>query len=747
MRMINRLISAGLITGILFPGLVILIRCLPHGVPLAGPDFLFQFEPWWEFTRESIRSGRLPWWDASVMLGYPHLADPQSALFYPLNWLMLLAPVGPSLALLTGAHLALTGLFTACWMRSRGGCLPAALFSGMAISSSGFLLSHVGAGHYTLICAAAWTPAVLWQLDRFRMTQSHRTLMGAGICWSLQFLAGHLQTSLLTTLAAAIWFGCRGSIRSCGISKRQLAGPALMILLMVGGPFLLALELAHQSILPEPIPQSIVRDALPPQNLTTLIFPNIQGGLSAETYTGSETFHETYNYLGIAVLLFAMTAPVRSNRVLYILLLLGAGLSILPRIPGASALMTSIPALGITRRWARSMFLADIAGVMLAGHGIHAWLTGTLNHRRGRAVCGLMILLAVGIYHSAGWFLIPVASIQRDLLVTITLTLLITGLMLFKNKQPVTDSGMKSILLILLAVIALSDLSFRGWRFLRPANPAYRTSFLRLAGQLHQTIPQSDTRILFYQSPELTNRYFKLGYDTITGYRPWPLDRFRTAMQSANGIANSRFEDFPSFSAPFRLTRLAGIAYWIGPPAPFDGLDARLTGTIGKDLIYTDDAAMPRAWLTPEWETIERAHVLKRLADPDWSPATTALLETSPEWHSASQPADGSPETVQYRRKHDGHCILDVAAARPGILVFTDVWYPGWSASIDARSTPVFHVDHLFQGVAVPAGHYRIEFRYTPGWRWGCVFLPILGLAGSLGWIVRQTWSARHADS
>ena len=48
-------------------------------------DPVLQFQPWLEFNRRMIRSGRLPLWNSLAGCGAPHLANGQSAVFDPFH--------------------------------------------------------------------------------------------------------------------------------------------------------------------------------------------------------------------------------------------------------------------------------------------------------------------------------------------------------------------------------------------------------------------------------------------------------------------------------------------------------------------------------------------------------------------------------------------------------------------------------------------------------------------------------------
>ena len=55
---------------------------------LVGLDVFTYFYPYKAYAAEVVRQGRLPLWNPYLFMGVPFLANAQTALFYPLNFLL-----------------------------------------------------------------------------------------------------------------------------------------------------------------------------------------------------------------------------------------------------------------------------------------------------------------------------------------------------------------------------------------------------------------------------------------------------------------------------------------------------------------------------------------------------------------------------------------------------------------------------------------------------------------------------------
>ena len=57
---------------------------------------------------------------------------------------------------------------------------------------------------------------------------------------------------------------------------------------------------------------------------------------------------------------------------------------------------------------------------------------------------------------------------------------------------------------------------------------------------------------------------------------------------------------------------------------------------------------------------------------------------------------------------------MEAELSTPGIVVFSEMFYPGWWVYVDGVRRDVLCVDHAFRGVRVEPGKHEIEMRYRP---------------------------------
>jgi hypothetical protein len=68
-------------------------------------------------------------------------------------------------------------------------------------------------------------------------------------------------------------------------------------------------------------------------------------------------------------------------------------------------------------------------------------------------------------------------------------------------------------------------------------------------------------------------------------------------------------------------------------------------------------------------------------------------------------------EAVNYSRTNN---TFTVETKNEGILVLSEIMYPGWKAAIDGKPVEILIQDDLLRSVLIPAGHHVVTFHFQP---------------------------------
>jgi hypothetical protein len=167
-------------------------------------DTVVQMLPWLNFQRDELRQGRVPLWNPYAFAGVPHLANGQSAVFFPLNWLYYVfdLPFG----LLIGAFLKLymAGLLTYYYLREIRLEPLAALFGAVAFMFCGYHILWLGWPHTNV---SIFLPGLFLLIEKAtEQKQSALSYALLAVVLALQFLGGHPETSLFIITASSFYF-------------------------------------------------------------------------------------------------------------------------------------------------------------------------------------------------------------------------------------------------------------------------------------------------------------------------------------------------------------------------------------------------------------------------------------------------------------------------------------------------------------------------------------------------------------
>lgn len=165
-----------------------------------------------------------------------------------------------------------------------------------------------------------------------------------------------------------------------------------------------------------------------------------------------------------------------------------------------------------------------------------------------------------------------------------------------------------------------------------------------------------------------------------------------------------------------------------------DIIDRQLSGRInpqvvnmlnGKYYIVQGENGQPKAQLNPD--ALGNAWFVDKI---DWvdsadeemaelntvNPAHTAIIDRRFEKQLAALnlQAPDSTATAELIKYTPNELTYRVTNAKEGLLVFSEVYYPGWSATIDGKKAELVRADYILRALAVPAGTHEIVMTFRP---------------------------------
>jgi uncharacterized membrane protein YfhO len=112
----------------------------------------------------------------------------------------------------------------------------------------------------------------------------------------------------------------------------------------------------------------------------------------------------------------------------------------------------------------------------------------------------------------------------------------------------------------------------------------------------------------------------------------------------------------------------------------------------------------------------DTAALLTRVRDPAFDPGQLVWLEEQPDATSLESAPSTPVDSGQARitRYEPDRVSIEARSSRPGFLLLLDTWFPGWTATVDGRTTPIYRADYNFRAVSLPAGTHTVTFAYRP---------------------------------
>lgn len=211
---------------------------------------------------------------------------------------------------------------------------------------------------------------------------------------------------------------------------------------------------------------------------------------------------------------------------------------------------------------------------------------------------------------------------------------------------------------------------------------------------------------------------FKL-YDIQGQNNPVQLSKYVRYLQALNGQPQDYHESVifdTGLQSP--LLDMLNVRYIVLPAQfPDDRTDLRSI-TRQYATVYQDEdvqiverhRALPRAWIVHSVRSAPADDAISVLATGSTDPSTDAFVDgPAPDIDNA---ADPHADQAVIRSYAPEHIQVETITDARGLLILSEVAYPGWRVSIDGQPAKLYTANGLFRAVVIPIGTHTVEFTF-----------------------------------
>lgn len=713
----------------------------------AQPDIIDQIYPWRYFDISELKNGRIPFWNPYSFAGTPHLANYQSAVFFPLNILFFLpfsfADVWGGLVVLQPL---LAGFFTYLLARKLGVSKAGSSLSSLSFMFCGFITTWMG--YATLGFAILPLPLALYLIESYREKEKQYLLIFLSVTIMFSYFSGHFQTSIYLTIGVLLYLlylflfsGKRTQIIECLLF-------VLFGILLSMPQILPSLELYSQSVRSN-LFQKI--EAIPLSYFPTLISPDFYGNpVTRNDWFGHYAEWSSFaGSIAFSIAVFTIFFQ-RTKKTLFFILLAIIGLLLSFDTPLLTFLVfLKIPVLS-TSAASRGIVLFSFSIAILAGFGLDA-LQHLLTAKRKKVfvwIISIIILFACLLIYSSSPFLNSeqkaIAQKNSILSVLMVMGLVLSVLLSMRSKK-------KYIPHILFIIILLS--AFEMYRFSSKWQSFSVKKKIYPAVGIENFYAKSNNydRMLGLSGGE-DAVYYKI--PILSGYDPLFSKRYG---EFVNYVANGKLSDPSRSVVNFPLDgkytpqaiNLLGVKYVVHKVSdgnfpwafPFKKYPLEQFIKIYDDnsyQVYQNLKTFPKAFLVGHTAVAHKsADVLQYIFSHNMQ--NTAVVEE--EIDGLSPDAKG---TVVVKNYLPNKITLTVNASGPTFLVMMDNFYPGWTVMVNGVSEKIYRANYTFRGIVVPKGRSEVTFSYLPDSFLAGVYLFMVGIMGIVATIIFKKFQIKQ---
>jgi len=702
---------------------------------------------------ESLIAGELPLWNRHMGLGYPLLANFQSGTFYPPNLIFALVPFFTAIKTIFIFHYLVAAIGAYFVLRYWGFTQPLAFVGALLFTFGGYTISLTNLlNHFQTV---VWLPWLLLLGEKQLRSSNWSNSVLSVLVATVQFLAGSPEIYALS-MALLLINGLRVKGES-QISYARILTSFVWVNTLVMGLAMIqvlpTLELLREAERTQATSLSWATGwSLHPLNLLNLLF--LDKKIDFSSFDNFQFFFYRRPpllaslYMG-CLLPFGLWAWIVSEDnkrkaillggiVIFLLLSMGG------HTPLYGLFYNYFPFFSIFRFPEKFFFIPFVLFLYVTLRGL-SYLLNNSEARSLKILLGPMIVAGflLGVYvlfrshrtillqfiastaeipsdHPLTWKISSTVLVHLERQIVLLLGLLVLFVLWQRRK---IRQRLMTILIVSITCIDLYSAHI-SYQLLMDTHvvqqrpkmldlledfPSYRVFFTSRRAPFHPDIVQ-------FPKAKSPREHVSFAFETL---RPnmgifWGVNY----MQEVDALLRRPYELFqrvaPTLAEEkfYSLLGVLNVKYLISlQELPRGPITLIHHSPEYPAWIYRVDRVVPRAYIVPKaiYEK-DPEKTIEKLVGSSFDPIREVVVDEP----LLLSPKGGFKEEVKIVAHTNRSVRLMSSSNRPGILVLSDSFYPGWQVYVDGDEKNILRANYFFRGVYVPEGEHEVVFRYAP---------------------------------
>ncbi len=133
----------------------------------------------------------------------------------------------------------------------------------------------------------------------------------------------------------------------------------------------------------------------------------------------------------------------------------------------------------------------------------------------------------------------------------------------------------------------------------------------------------------------------------------------------------------------------------------------------GQDVPMQNPYVYGNAWFVDKIDFVENANQeIDKIGQLDLRHEAVADAKFKEQLRQSQQ--QDSTSIVKITSYKPNHLSYDVQSGKGGVVVFSEIYYPGWTATVDGQEVELGRVNYILRALNVKAGNHKVELDFHP---------------------------------